>query len=156
LTLAEASSSFGKSCGSASLSGGALILNQTLSTIGSRPASAELTKGGGGSGSSASSAPAVTTSLTIKNESGYELVEVIWNNASFGALAPSAAATRSVQAGSGYVRFKPKTNPVNARTDDYVIVAQNEQKEFRFFNTTLTVRESDSARGTLASFSGVP
>ena len=97
------------------------------------------------------------TKLTIKNESSYELLDVLWNNISFvneqndSIIRPGTSITMPVQAGSGFIRFKPKFNPVNIRTGELVIVEQNEQKVFLFINNTIVVNEGNSENSTLTS-----
>ena len=96
-----------------------------------------------------------TASLTIKNESAYELTDVIWNGVSFDSIIPGGTATKSVRGGSGYVRFKPSLNPVGLRTSESVVLQDGEQKEFIILNNTLVVNEANNNSGTLASFSGI-
>jgi hypothetical protein len=106
--------------------------------------------------------PGDTTSLTIKNESGFEITDVLWNNVPFvndqleNSIKPGTSVTMTVQAGMGFIRFKPKLNPINARTSELVIVEINEPREFIFLNNTIVVNESNENTGTLVSFSGVP
>ena len=101
--------------------------------------------------------------LTIKNESGFELTNVMWNNVSFSndqvenSIKPGMSVTKTVQVGTGYIRFKPKLNPISTRTEMLVVVEKNEQKEFVFVNNTIVVNENNIGNnGTLSSFSGVP
>jgi hypothetical protein len=103
-----------------------------------------------------------TASLTIKNESGYELTDVRWHNAVFAnnpednSIKPGTSVTMDVRPGNGFVRFKPKFNPINVRTSELLIVEKDEQKEFIFLNTTVVVNEQNNSNiGTLGSFSGV-
>jgi hypothetical protein len=56
-----------------------------------------------------------------------------------------------VQAGNGYIRFKPKFNPINIRTTELIVVEKNEQKKFLFINNTIVVNESNSEMSTLTS-----
>jgi hypothetical protein len=104
-----------------------------------------------------------TAQLTIKNESSYELTDVLWNNVSFAnnqsenSIKPGTSVTMTVQAGSGYIRFKPSLNPVSLRTSQLLIVEKDKQGEFIFLNNTIVVNESNTSNaGTLGSFSGVP
>jgi hypothetical protein len=105
--------------------------------------------------------------LTIKNESGFELTDVRWNNVSFanpgivlgggitlsGEIKPGTSVTMNVPDGSGFIRFKPKANPVALRSQELVIVGKDEQREFIFLNTTLVVDDANTGNtGTLASF----
>jgi fibronectin type 3 domain-containing protein len=98
----------------------------------------------------------VGTTLTIKNESGFEITEVLWNNVPFGNITPGMSVTKTVQAGNGFIRFQPKFNPINARTSALIVVEEDEKQEFIFLNTTLVVNADNSANsGTLAGFSEI-
>jgi hypothetical protein len=98
--------------------------------------------------------------LTIKNESGFELADVLWNNVSFAnpgenSIKPGTSVAMNVPDGSGFIRFNPKANPAALRSQELVVVGKDEQKEFVFLNNTLVANESGGS-GTLSSFSGVP
>lgn len=98
------------------------------------------------------------TTLEIKNESAYEITHVLWNNVSFtnnqieNSIKPGTSVSMTVQAGSGYIRFRPKLNPFNTRTEMVIVVEKNERKEFVFLNNTVVVNESNSSTDTLATF----
>jgi hypothetical protein len=101
------------------------------------------------------------TTLTIKNESNYELTEVLWNNVSFAnnqadnSIKPGTSVTMIVQAGSGYIRFRTNLNPVALRTQETIVVEKNEQKVCLFINNTIVVNTiNNSDIGLLASFCG--
>jgi hypothetical protein len=98
------------------------------------------------------------TKLTIKNESGYEITHVFWNNVFFAnsatenSIKPGTSVTMTVQAGSGYIRFRPKSNPYSIRTQKLLIVEKDKQEEFVFLRDTVVVKENDNSNNTLASF----
>jgi len=101
------------------------------------------------------------TILTIKNESSYELTDVLWNNVQFAnnqadnSIKPGTSVTMEVQAGSGYIRFRPKLNPVDLRTQEFIVVEKHEQKEYLFINNTNVVNTTGgNDTGLLASFCG--
>jgi hypothetical protein len=101
------------------------------------------------------------TTLTIKNESSYELTDVLWNNVQFAnnqadnSVKPGTSVTMDVQAGSGYIRFRPKLNPVDLRTQEFIVVEKYERKEYLFINNTNVVNTTDgNDTGLLASFCG--
>ncbi|MCL2233397.1 MAG: hypothetical protein FWB99_10030 [Treponema sp.] len=93
------------------------------------------------------------TTLTIRNESSHEVTHVIWNNAFFTAgsdsLSPGTSVTMNVQAGNGFLRFRPSSNSLSLRTQQLVIVAEREQQEFVILNSTIAVREDNNTTGTL-------
>ena len=99
------------------------------------------------------------TELTIKNESAYEVTGVLWNNVSFAgaskSIPPGTSVTMSVQAGSGYIRLRPKSNPYNLRTEELLTVAAEEKKEFVILNNTTVRKNIDETVGTFASVAGV-
>ena len=99
------------------------------------------------------------TTLKIKNESPFtDITDVIWQSVSFSinqtenSIKAGMYVTKDVQPGSGYIFFKRKTNPINARTQELVVVGKNEQKEFTFTDNTIIVDANNSSRSdTLAS-----
>jgi hypothetical protein len=97
------------------------------------------------------------TQLTLSNQSFTELSDVIWNNVSFAnntvenSVKTGTTVTKTVSAGSGYIFFKRKTNPVTARTKDLVTIAELESKTFTFLDTTETVEVNNQDNtGTLS------
>ncbi|MDR0629530.1 MAG: hypothetical protein LBG24_07850 [Treponema sp.] len=98
------------------------------------------------------------TQLTLSNQSFTELTEVIWNNVSFAnntvenSVKTGTTVTNTVSAGSGYIFFKRKANPVTARTKDLVIIAELESKTFTFDDKTeiVEVNNPDNT-GTLGA-----
>jgi len=96
--------------------------------------------------------PPTTTTLTIRNESSHEINNVLWNNVSFttgaGSIHPGQSVTMSVQAGSGFVRFQPRLNPRNLRSDQLVVVEGEDRMEFVIINSTIVVDENN-VRDTL-------
>jgi hypothetical protein len=100
--------------------------------------------------------------LTIRNESGFDLTDVLWNNVSFAnpgedSIKPGTSVAMNVPDGSGGIRFKPKANLTAAlRSQDLVTVGKDEQREFVLLNNTMVINENGGGSGTLASFSGVP
>jgi hypothetical protein len=137
--------------GTASLAAGSLILEQYVTSGNQRPRTSTLTK--------ASTGGTSNTRLTIKNESGFELTHVLWNNVSFAnnqtenSIKPGTSVTMDVQAGNGFIRFRPKLNPFNTRTEQIFVVETGKHGEFVFISNTVVVREGITvSSGTLASF----
>ena len=99
------------------------------------------------------------TTLTIRNDSSFAVTHVNWNNVNFttgtNSLNPGANVTRDVQAGSGFVRIRPRLNPFSLRIDQQVIVTEGQRKELVILNDTAIVKEIDNTEGTLASVAGV-
>jgi hypothetical protein len=81
------------------------------------------------------------TTLTIKNESSYEITDVIWDNNDFtkGSVSIKSGTSKTllVSEGQGYIFFKRKEFPINARTDDKIIVEKDIPKVFTITNNTL-------------------
>jgi hypothetical protein len=97
----------------------------------------------------------ITTTLTIKNESSHELIQVFWNNVSFtsgmNSISPGEYVTMDVNAGSGYVRFRPRLNIQNLRSGQLLVVEEGERIESIVTDNTIVVRGTDNASGTLSS-----
>jgi hypothetical protein len=99
------------------------------------------------------------TSLRIKNESFTEITDVIWQNVSLAnnntyenSIKSGTSVTQSVEAGSGYIFFKRKSNPIVARTRDLVIVAEKQVLEFIFTDDTVIMETNNTGNsGTLGS-----
>ena len=89
--------------------------------------------------------PPAATIFKINNQSSMEITDVKWNNVSFApsqtntTITSGSLVTKTVQPGSGYIFFTRKTNPINARTSDLVIIEKDKQKEFVFTDNTLIV-----------------
>lgn len=90
--------------------------------------------------------PAVT-SLTIKNQSFTDLTEITWNGYQFSTysseneIAIGEEKRRAIEAGSGYIFFKRKSHPMQARTKQIVSVNKNEEIVFTFTDNTLIVEK---------------
>ena len=90
--------------------------------------------------------PAVT-SLTIKNQSFTDLTEITWNGYQFSTysseneIAIGEEKRRTIEAGSGYIFFKRKSQPMQARTKQIVSVNKNEEIVFTFTDNTLIVEK---------------
>lgn len=90
--------------------------------------------------------PAVT-SLTIKNQSFTDLTEITWNGYQFSTysseneIAIGEEKRRKIEAGSGYIFFKRKSHPMQARTKQIVSVNKNEEIVFTFTDNTLIVEK---------------
>ncbi|MDR0472678.1 MAG: hypothetical protein LBH43_03260 [Treponema sp.] len=96
------------------------------------------------------------TTLKIQNESFSEITEVIWSSASFGSITKGSHVTKEVQEGNGYIYFKRKTSPINARTDQLVTIEKNEQKVFVITDNTLIVDvDNSNNKGTFGSLQPV-
>jgi hypothetical protein len=90
-----------------------------------------------------------TAALTIKNQSFSELLNVEWQGAAFASntiensIAIGNTVKKEVDAGSGYIFFKRKSNPAFARTRDIVTIGENEVVEFIFTDNTLIVEANN-------------
>jgi hypothetical protein len=102
-----------------------------------------------------------STSLKIQNESFSEITEVRWSGTSFTKnhysqerfpIINGSYVTKMVQEGSGYIYFRRKTNPINARTEQLVVIEKNEQKVFVITDDTLIVdTDNPNNKGTFGS-----
>lgn len=87
------------------------------------------------------------TSLTIKNQSFTDLTEITWNGYQFSTysseneIAIGEEKRRKIEAGSGYIFFKRKSHPMQARTKQIVSVNKNEEIVFTFTDNTLIVEK---------------
>jgi hypothetical protein len=87
--------------------------------------------------------------LTIKNQSFSDLVNVEWQGIAFASntveksIAVGNTAKEKVEAGSGYIFFKRKSNPAFARTKELVTVGEKEAVEFTFTDNTLIVEANN-------------
>ena len=94
----------------------------------------------------------VETTLKIQNESFSDLTNVIWNNVSFGNIGRGQSVTQTVQSGQGFIRFRRATSPLNARTNQAVVINSGEFAEFVITNNTLiTDEQNTSETGTLGT-----
>ena len=90
------------------------------------------------------------TSLTIKNESFTEITNVIWQNITFSgnqydnSIKSGTTVNKSVQPGAGYIFFKRKSNPIIARTKEFVVVGDNQKQTVVFQDNTLIVEVNNS------------
>jgi len=91
--------------------------------------------------------------LVISNQSGVAISNVIWNGFELEEIInPGINANTAVQTGSGYIYFKRKTNPINARTDELVIIERNEKKVFIINDNTIIVDlDNPGNKGTLGT-----
>jgi len=101
---------------------------------------------------------ASTTTLKINNQSFTEITNVIWNNVIFAenqvenSIKSGKNVTKNVQAGSGYIFFKRKSNPITARTRDVVIIEAGKSIEFIFSDNTIITEVNNTANtGTLSA-----
>jgi len=132
----------------ASLTESKLILQQSWSTNYGRPGTCELRKKG--------SSETGNTTLKIKNQSFTEITDVIWNGITFSnnqyenSIKTGTDVTNNVENGAGYIFFKRKSNPINARTRDLIIVEKNQKIEFTFTDNTVIVEVNNvNNNGTL-------
>jgi hypothetical protein len=105
-----------------------------------------------------SSLQQLRTTLKIKNESFTDITDVIWQGVSFAenptenTIKKGATVTKIVEPSYGYIYFKRSINPINARTNELVVITKNEQKEFIFLDDTVIVDiDNPSNTGTLVS-----
>jgi len=87
------------------------------------------------------------TTLTIRNESFSELIEVKWSGDIFAdkennTLGITGSVKKTVTAGTGYIFFSRKANPIVARTRDLIVVEAGQDNIFRFNDNTTIVEES--------------
>ena len=119
--------------GTASLSGDNLILN-TGALLGYNTTSATIQFKKGSSSTDG-------TTLTIKNESSFEITDVIWNNNDFTKGSASIKSGKSktilVSKGEGYIFFKRKEYSISARTNDKIVVEKDVPKEYTINDNTL-------------------
>jgi hypothetical protein len=97
--------------------------------------------GGGGTASG-------NTKLKINNQSSYALVSVKWQDAAISSnLAAGSTAAGNVSEGSGYIYFGvyKLDQKIDCRTQEAVVIARDETKEFAFNNNTLVVDLNDSS-----------
>jgi hypothetical protein len=102
--------------------------------------------------------PTVNTTLKIKNESSTDITNVIWQSVSFASnttensINKGTTVTKTVQPGSGYIYFKRRTNTINARTRDLVVINKDEETEFTFTDATIIVDvDNPDNTGTIGS-----
>jgi len=114
--------------------------------------------GDGGNDETPPASTPKTTSLKINNQSFTEITDVVWNSVSFDvsqtdkSIKTGSGIQKNVQAGSGYIFFKRKTNPINARTRDLVVIAKDENIEFVLNDNTIIVDVDNPSRsGTLSA-----
>jgi len=143
---------------SASLSEGKLFLNQGINNDyfgnGYRPSTITLTK----KVETPPAPPPAVTTLKINNQSFTEITNVKWNNVSFAenqvenSIKSGNNVTKNVQAGSGYIFFTRKQNPITARTSDVITIEAGKNVNFTFTDNTLIVEINNTANtGTLGA-----
>jgi len=85
------------------------------------------------------------TTLKINNQSFTEITNVMWQNVPFSnnqyekSIKSGTDVTNNVEAGTGYIFFKRKSNPITARTSELVVIEKNQTKEFTFIDNTIIV-----------------
>jgi len=82
----------------------------------------------------------LANSLTITNESSYDIENVKWSNgnASFGSIKIAGSVEVPVDTGSGYVFFTRASDRLNVHTE-YVVVGQGERRKYIVADTTIVV-----------------
>jgi hypothetical protein len=100
--------------------------------------------------------PEGNATLTIKNQSFSDLQQVEWQGTGFAsntvenALSIGNTVSNKVNAGSGYIYFKRKSNPAFARTQEVIIIDEGETIVFTFTDNTLIVEANNPGNtGTL-------
>jgi len=100
------------------------------------------------------------TTLTIRNESSHDIIDISWNNVTFVSdsevIRPGASVTKGVTAGSGFVRFRPSSNFLRLRSQQLVSVTEGAKEVFFILSSTVAVKESDGSSGTFASMANEP
>jgi hypothetical protein len=92
-------------------------------------------------------------SLTINNQSFSDLLDVQWQGVIFRAnsvensILAGHSITKDVDAGSGYIFFKRKSNPTFARTREVLTLEKNESREF-FFTDNILIVEANNPDNT--------
>jgi hypothetical protein len=87
--------------------------------------------------------------LTIKNQSFSDLQNVQWQGVTFASntvensIPVGNTVTREVNAGSGYIFFKRKSNPAFARANEILTLEENGAVEFVFTDNTLIVEANN-------------
>jgi hypothetical protein len=96
------------------------------------------------------------TALAIKNQSFSDLVSVEWQGIAFvsntieNSLTIGNTVKNEVEAGTGYIFFKRKSNPAFARTSEMVTIGAKEAVEFVFTDNTEIVEANNPGNtGTL-------
>ncbi|MDR1058117.1 MAG: hypothetical protein LBL43_01090 [Treponema sp.] len=90
-----------------------------------------------------------TVTLTIKNQSFSDLLDVQWQGVTFeensveNSILTGHSVTRGVSSGSGYIFFKRKSNPAFARTKEVVTLGESGAEEFVFIDNTLIVEANN-------------
>jgi hypothetical protein len=139
--------------GTASLTSNSLFLNWNPQDVSVLPnkTTVELTK-------NLNDTPETGTTLEIKNQSFTDITNVIWNNVMFEnnstekAITIGTSKTNTVTAGTGYIYFQRKTNPIIARTSQVLTVDEGETAVFTFTDNTVIVEINNTANsGTLGS-----
>jgi len=96
------------------------------------------------------------TTLTIRNESSHNIIDVNWNNISFTSglesINSSASITMDIPAGSGYIRFRPCSNFIRLKTQQWVTAEEGIENVIIIINNTIVEREDNGSSGTFASF----
>jgi uncharacterized protein (TIGR02145 family) len=82
----------------------------------------------------------LANSLTITNESSYDIENVKWSNgnANFGSIKIAGSVEVPVDTGSGYVFFTRSNDGLNVHTE-YVAVKQGERRKYIVADTTIVV-----------------
>jgi len=96
------------------------------------------------------------TTLTIVNESEFEVTHVQWGNYDFtsGAnpiLGVGRSETLNVAPGVTFVRFRPRLNPFNLRTEQAITIVEGQENRFVITRNTNVVRLLDNTASTLAT-----
>jgi hypothetical protein len=92
---------------------------------------------------------AETTTLTIKNQSFSDLLDVQWQGVAFNSddienVVPIGnSVTKDVDPGSGYIFFKRNSNPAFARTKEVLTLEKHGTEEFVFIDNTLIVEANN-------------
>ena len=95
--------------------------------------------------------------LKINNQSFTDITDVTWNNVSFGetdnvnSIRSGNNVIKNVEAGGGYIFFKRRSNPISARTKEFIIVEEGKKNvEFIFRDETVIIEINNTDNtGTL-------
>lgn len=93
--------------------------------------------------------PENNTTLRIRNDSFIEITDVFWNNVSFTianeTIKIGSNVIKNVESGMGYVYFRRAGNPVLVRTNQFVILNDEEENLFIINDNTIVVEVNNSS-----------
>jgi hypothetical protein len=88
------------------------------------------------------------TSLTIRNESSVTLTGVTYAGVSFGFISSGASSSKTVNTGTGYIRFTVLSGSTTFRVSDIVEAVQDQNRSVTITNNTVIAEDSNPANTT--------